>query len=88
MSYSVVEARAQLPKLLREVESGGAVEITRRGRLIAVVIGADEYHRMSGGKVTFRQTYEAFRRRHPPDELDGDIFAGLRSSEPGREVEL
>jgi prevent-host-death family protein len=50
--YSVSEARANLPDLLRFVEDGGEVTITRHGRPIAVVINPDLLkHRHAGAAL-------------------------------------
>ena len=37
--HSIAEARSSLPSLVREAESGKAVELTRRGEPVAVLIG-------------------------------------------------
>ncbi|MDZ7669890.1 MAG: type II toxin-antitoxin system prevent-host-death family antitoxin [Gammaproteobacteria bacterium] len=34
--HSIAEARSNLPRLVREAESGKAVELTRRGEAVAV----------------------------------------------------
>ena len=42
--FSVREAHRRLPKLLRYAESGKQIVVSRRGKPIAVVIGAEEYN--------------------------------------------
>jgi prevent-host-death family protein len=59
--YSVAEARAHLPMLLREVEHG-AVEITRKGEPTAVVLSTAEFERLKGGRPSFREAYRAWQR--------------------------
>jgi len=42
-AYSVAEAKAQLSEILRQVEAGEKVTITRRGRPVATIVpAADE----------------------------------------------
>ncbi len=44
-TVSVAEARDQLTRLLREAEAGEPIEITRRGRPIAMLVAVDDYRR-------------------------------------------
>ena len=84
--YSVAEARAQLPKLLDEVELGHEVELTRRGKRVAIMLSIEEYERLSGGRRDFAATYAAHRERYgglPRAALDG-----LRDKTAGRKVRL
>ncbi len=60
-SYTVATARAKLAKIVDEVESGKEVEITRRGRKVAVVMSATRYARLRGDRVAFMTAYETFR---------------------------
>ncbi len=41
--YSIAEAKDHFSELVREVEHGGAVKITRRGKTVAVLISEGEY---------------------------------------------
>ncbi len=43
--YSIAEAKDRFSELIREVEGGRAVKITRRGKAVAVLISDDEYSR-------------------------------------------
>jgi prevent-host-death family protein len=42
--FSVREAHRRLPKLLRDAESGKQIVVSRRGKPVAVLIGAEEYN--------------------------------------------
>ena len=42
--FGVKEAHRRLPKLLRDAESGKQIVVSRRGKPVAVVIGAEEYN--------------------------------------------
>jgi prevent-host-death family protein len=41
-SYSLADAKARLSELVDRVEGGDTIEITRRGRLVARLVGADK----------------------------------------------
>jgi prevent-host-death family protein len=84
--YSVAQARANLPKILDEVELGREVELTRRGKPIAVVLSVEEYERLSEGYRDFAKAYEEHRARYTG--LERSVFDGLRDRSPGRKVRL
>jgi prevent-host-death family protein len=88
--YSVAEARQNFARLIRAAERGRAVEITRRGEPVAVLLSASEYLALSGERRSFVQAIDAIRERLGVDRLGiGDEeFAGLRDDSPGREVSL
>lgn len=87
--YSIAQARDHLPGIVHEVERGAAVELTRRGRPVAVILSRQEYERLTGKEVGFGEALEAFRRKHDIAALDitPDIFPGPRDRSPGREFE-
>ena len=88
---SIAEARHSLPSLVREAESGKAVELTRRGELVAVLIGRRQYLRLTSKYRRFSEAYEEFTRAFTLAELaidPDDVFAGARDDARGREVHL
>ena len=86
--YSVAQARANLPAILDAVESGSDVELTRRGRAVAVIIARSKY-RSDGERPTFAELYAAWQARHPhPLGVPDDYFDKLRDRSPGRKVRL
>ena len=89
-SYSVADARAHLPDILDEVEAGKDVELTRRGRPVAVVLSSQRYDALSGARANFNDVYSDFLSRHAPAEIgiEPDFFDSLRIREPGRRVRL
>lgn len=89
-SYSIAEARNDLPGLIHDVERGGPVRITRRGMPVAVILSVQEYERIAPTKPTFAEAYEAWKRGVGLDgiDVDPDHFAALRDRSPGREVKL
>lgn len=84
--YSVADARANLPKLLDEVEHGKEVELTRRGKPIAVMVSVQEYARLIGAHCDFGKAYSAHRRRY--EGVARSVFDGLRDRSSGRKVQL
>ena len=87
--YSIAQAKDHLPRIVRAVERDGAVEITRWGRPVAILVSVREYARLSDRRVGFWQAYEAFRRNAGRDiGLCEDVFVNLRDRSPGRRVDL
>jgi len=88
--YSVAEARGQLPRLLHAVEAGEQVEITRRGKSVAVVISMEDYKRLAGPTKSFAEAYKSWRQSVSDEDLDLDpgYWDSLRDRSPGRDVKL
>jgi prevent-host-death family protein len=88
--YSVAEARQSFARLIRAAERGRAVEITRRGEPVAVLLSASKYLALTGERPSFVDRVAAVRARLDVDQLGiGDEeFAGLREESAGREVFL
>ena len=89
--HSIAEARRNLPTLVRDAENGKAVELTRRGELVAVLIGRREFERLTSGRRGFADAYRAFAQSVElaklaldPDEL----FGVAREEGGGRDVWL
>lgn len=89
--HSIADARANLPKLVRDAEAGKAVELTRRGEPVAVLVGRKEYDRLTSRKGSFAEAYAAFAREVDLGKLAIDpdgVFGNARAREGGREVSL
>jgi prevent-host-death family protein len=88
--YSVAEARSSLPTIIDQAESGLGVELTRRGKPVAVVISVREFERLRGDGARFGAAYRRFLETHSPEEigLDDDFFDAVREKGRGREVSL
>lgn len=82
--FSIAEAKNQLPELVRAAEGEGAVEITRRGEPVAVLVSKEEYERLRRRRSSFAQEAERFRRRHATSEDLSQALEGLRDPSPGR----
>ena len=89
-SHTVAGARAKLAAIVDEVESGKDVELTRRGKKVAVVMSAARYARLRGDRVAFMTAYETFRADHDLKTvgLDRSWADELRDRAPGRGVKL
>lgn len=88
--YSISEARANLPAIIDWVEAGQTVELTRRGRPVAVVVSVQELARLRTGRRDFRTAYREFLDRFDLAEVgvDEGYFEEARDSAEGRDVEL
>jgi prevent-host-death family protein len=88
--YSIAEARSRLRRIVDEAEAGGEVELTRRGRPVAVVVSHREFERLRGKASHFRDAYRAFLDTHALDEIGVEVdFAGsTRDRTAGRKVTL
>ena len=85
---SVAEARQNFARLIKRAEQGKAIEITRRGEPVAVLLSASEYLALTGERPSFVDAIDRVRDRLGVEGLGiGDEdFEGLRDEFPGREV--
>jgi prevent-host-death family protein len=87
---SIAEAKNKLTAVVREVEKGKGIRLTRRGKPVAVLMSTAEYDSLSRAKGQFWESYLAFSKAYE-NELeaitDAD-FDGLRDKSPGRDVVL
>ncbi|PZD73664.1 hypothetical protein C1752_02062 [Acaryochloris thomasi RCC1774] len=89
--YSIAQARDQLAKIIHDAEDGTPIEITRRGKRVAMLLSADQYDRISTGQSNFWDSLVEFREELEREQLDLDpdeVFKDIRDQSPGREVEL
>ena len=89
-TYTIAGARAKLSDIVDEVEAGSEVELTRRGKKVAIVMSAARYARLRGEHMAFMTAYEAFRAEHDLADagLDRSFARGLRQRDVGRPVKL
>ncbi|WP_458789503.1 type II toxin-antitoxin system Phd/YefM family antitoxin [Adonisia turfae] len=91
--YSIAQARDRFTQLVHEAEQGKAVEVTRRGQRVAVLVSAEEYDRWHKPKQDFWQSVLAWREKFGLDTRDEDeddrefeeIMATVRDKSPGPE---
>jgi prevent-host-death family protein len=88
--YSIAEARSHLPTIVDQAEAGQEVELTRRGKPVAIVVSLREFERLRGNRARFGDAYGTFLEKHPLDEvgLDEDFAASVRDRRRGREAPL
>lgn len=89
--YAIAEARANLPTLIDEVQQGAAIELTRRGEVVAVMISINEYERLRSRRVGFQEAYQQFLKKHSPADVGIDVEAfakQVRDRSPGRKVPM
>lgn len=89
ISYSIAEAKDRFPKLVHEAEGGASVEITRRGRRVAVLLSTEAYARLTGTAPSLWQGICELRAAYRVTESDDDgALDGLRDPKPGRDISL
>jgi prevent-host-death family protein len=87
--YSIADARTSLASIVDKAEAGQRVELTRRGRPVAVVISLREFERLHGGGRAFTKAYRSFIEKFPLSEFGVDAdFPSQRDKDPGRKVSL
>lgn len=80
--YSISEAKNRLPALVHDAEKGASVELTRRGRPVAVLVSLRRLDQLERKVPDLWEALMAFRSRH---RLGGVAKAliGLRDRSPG-----
>ena len=89
--HSIAEARSNPPDLVKKAEAGKAVELTRRGEPVAVLIGLKEYDRLLTGSSRFSTAWDEFLQQVELASLEIDpteVFADVRDKATGRETAL
>lgn len=88
--YSIAEARSNLPSIVDQAEAGQEIELTRRGKAVAVVVSLRDYARLRGERPRFSEAYQQFLATHALSEvgLEDDFFAETRDTTVGRDVAL
>jgi prevent-host-death family protein len=88
--YSIAEARQNLAAVIHDLERCARIEITRRGKPVAVMLSMREFERVSVPRRRFSDAYEAFRETVNLSQLgiDSTGFEGVRDLSPGRQVEM
>lgn len=88
--YSIADAKNRFTELVQEAERHSPVQITRRGRPVAVLLSISDYQRLQAGQSPFWSAYETFRGQHDLAALniEPEQFDDARARETGRDVEL
>ena len=89
--YSIADARRNFPKLVHEAEHGKVVGLTRRGELVAMLIGGRHYEQLSSNYRGFAETYRSFAINVDLENLDIEpdrLFSISRKDKHERKVDL
>lgn len=89
-TYSIAQARGNLADVVAEAETGLQVELTRRGKPVAMLISTQEYLRLTSKTEGFASAFDNFSTRYDLKEvgLETDFGDGLREETSGRKVDL
>ena len=88
--FSIADAKNKLTSIIRDVEEGNSLQITRHGKPIAVLLSIREYELLKTKKGDFWSKLIKFRQEMEKEKIeitDAD-FMDLRDSLSGREVNL
>ena len=100
LQIPLFDAKNRLSEVLRGVESGDPVELTRHGKPVAVILDSESYSNLQSEQGSFGRLYQRFTQEWPADDTDrpgtgaatdvdqDDPFSGIRSTDTGRVVEL
>ena len=91
-SFSIAQASNRLPALVHQAETTGCVELTRRGKPVAVILSMDEYQALKNPKDGgWWASVMVWREQINFDEFESwtdEEVDSWRSKEPGRPVDL
>lgn len=89
-TFTIAEARNHLSKVVKLAEDEGTVDLTRRGRPVAVVVSRKEFFRLCSPPGKPFAFLERFRSDHDADHngLEPGDLDGVRDSSAGRTVRL
>ena len=79
--YSIADARNQLARLVHEAEDGELIELTRRGKPVAVVMSLEAWRRATEALPSPWQAIANWREASGGVEVPEDF--GERPREPG-----
>jgi prevent-host-death family protein len=90
LRYSISDAKKLLPRLVREVEAGDTVTLTRHGKPVAVVVSIEEYGRLQSVEPispwqALLRARECLSSADAAAEHAEDVFEDVRDRSVGRE---
>jgi prevent-host-death family protein len=88
--FTIAQARNHLSEVVRLAEHEGVVELTRRGKPVAVLVSTREFARLRGSERRPFGFLEHLRAVHEADQngLEPGDLDGIRDRGPGRPVSL
>jgi prevent-host-death family protein len=87
--HSIADVRRNLASVVRSVEKGAVVELTRRGEPVAVLLSARDYEGLAGRAGDLWEAIRGFRRTADLEQLGiEDLYRDVRDRSPGRRVRV
>ena len=88
--HTIAEAKNKLPAIVRSVEKGASVKLTRHGRPVAVLLSIDHSDRLSRKREGYWRALGSFRELMERENVivSDEDFKGFRGKSQGREVNL
>ena len=88
--FSIEEAKSRLPAIIHAVEKGSSIDLTRRGKSVAVLISVQEYKRLRGKYKNFWSASSELRRiiKNEAIDISDRDFQNLRDRGSGREIDI
>jgi len=86
--YPISIAKNNLPKIIHSVEDGSAVQLTRHGKPVAVLVSFVQYQGLVKQKKDFWTALTYFKKSSRKEEplIEDRDFNGLRDENQGRDV--
>ena len=94
---ALYEAKNTLTDIVRQVETGEPIELTRHGKPVAILVGINRFREMEQTARTFSLAFRQYRTDWQDDlaaeaaetgAVYADAFASIRDAGTGRKVEL
>ena len=86
---SIAETRKNLAAVVRSVEKGDVVEVTRRGEPVAVLLSARDYEGLTRGGGDLWDAICGFRKSTDLSKLHlEDVYVDVRDRSRGRRVRV
>jgi len=87
--HSIADTRNNLTELIRKVERGTPIGVTRRGKLVAVMVSPAEYERMNASSTGLAEALDRWMKERPRHGVfTRRQIEALRDRRPGRKVRL
>lgn len=88
--YSISVAKNKLPAIIHNVEDGSAIQLTRHGKPVAVLVSFAQYQGLVNQKKDFWTALTSFKKGFPKGEplFEEQDFDGLRDESRGRNVDF
>jgi antitoxin Phd len=89
-SFSIAEARHDLAALVHRLDRQHRIELTRRGKPVAMLLSLHEYNRLAAPAKRFWEAYSSFAETADLRHLgiEPGAFSNVRDRSSGRETNL